>query len=110
MPNTGLTGPNGQLYAEPKPSPDENAFQVNNTSEAYYNSKYYLLHKNQVQPIPPQRNGVPGYLDLTDFIPQEISAAINNAGQIVFHVVGTPALLSRAAVSRRPPPSEIRPR
>jgi hypothetical protein len=88
MPNTGLTGPNGQLYAEPKPSPDENAFQVNNTSEAYYNSKYYLLHKNQVQPIPPQRNGVPGYLDLTDFIPQEISAAINNAGQIVFHVVG----------------------
>jgi hypothetical protein len=46
-----LVGPHGQLYADPKPSPDENAFQVDNTSEAYYNSPYYLLHKSQVEPI-----------------------------------------------------------
>jgi hypothetical protein len=88
MPKPALTGPKGQLYAEPKPSPDENAFQVNNTSEAYYLSNYYKLHKSQVQPIPPRRNGVPPYLKLIDFIPQEVVDAIDQAGKIVFHAVG----------------------
>jgi len=53
-----------------KPSPDENAFQVNNTSDAYYNSPYYTMHKNQVQPIPPPRMGALPYLELSNFIPQ----------------------------------------
>ena len=53
------TGPQGQLYADPKPTPDEDAFQVNNTSEAYYNSPYYLKNKNLIQQIPPPRPGVP---------------------------------------------------
>ena len=44
MPN--LTGPKGRFYAEPKPTPDEDAFLVNNTSAAYYNSQYYLLNKS----------------------------------------------------------------
>src|SRR5579864_7835017 len=88
MPKANLTGPKGQLYAEPKPSPDENAFQIDNTSEQYYQSNYYKLHKSQVQPIPPRRNGVPPYLKLTDFIPQEIADAIGKAGKIVFHAVG----------------------
>lgn len=86
--NLNLVGPNGQLYADPKPSPDEDAFQVDNTSEAYYNSPYYLLHKNQVQPIPPPRSGVPPYLDLADFLPASLIDVINGAGQIVFHSVG----------------------
>jgi hypothetical protein len=85
---TNITGPNGQLYADPKPSPDENAFQVNNTSAQYYNSPYYKLHKNQVQPIPPATTGVPPYLNLADFIPQQLLNAIQTAGNIVFHVVG----------------------
>jgi hypothetical protein len=88
MVKANLTGPKGQLYAEPKPSPDENAFQINNTSEQYYQSPYYKLHKSQVQPIPPRRNGVPPYLKLTDFIPQQIGDAIGKAGKIVFHAVG----------------------
>ena len=88
MPKASLTGPKGQLYAEPKPSSDESAFQVNNTSADYYNSPFYKLHKSQVQPIPPARNGVPPFLKLTDFIPQDLVTAINQAGQIVFHAVG----------------------
>jgi len=86
--DTNLVGPGGQLYADPKPTPDEDAFQVNNTSEAYYNSKYYLLNKNQVQPIPPQRTGTQPYLNLTNFIPQSLASAITSAGKIIFHSVG----------------------
>ena len=83
-----ITGPLGHQYADPKPTSDESAFQVNNTSEAYYNSPYYLQHKSQVQPIPPARKGVPPYLELTDFLPKEVITAIQTAGEIVFHSVG----------------------
>lgn len=83
-----MVGPHGQLYADPKPSPDENAFQVDNTSEAYYNSPYYLLHKSQVQPIPARRSGALPYLNLTDYIPQNLINAIDAAGKITFHAVG----------------------
>jgi hypothetical protein len=83
-----LTGPKGQTYADPKPSPGEDAFQVNNTSNAYYNSPYYKLHQNQVQPIPPQRTGALPYLELTDFISPEMAQAIDTAEKITFHVVG----------------------
>jgi hypothetical protein len=83
-----LVGPHGQLYADPKPSPDEDAFQVDNTSEAYYNSLYYLLHKSQVQPIPPRRTGALSYLKLTDFVPQALTDAIDAAGKITLHAVG----------------------
>ncbi len=89
MPTTAnLVGPSGQTYADPKPSPDENAFQVNNTSDAYYNSTYYLKNKNLVQPIPPRRSGALPYLDLTDFLPPDLTNAINAAGKISFHAVG----------------------
>lgn len=85
---TNLLGPGGQLYADPKPSPDENAFQVNNTSDAYYNSPYYLKHKSQVQPIPPRRTGALPYLNLANLIPQDLMAAITTSGKITFHEVG----------------------
>src|SRR5271157_2055250 len=89
MPTKGnLVGPQGQLYADPRPTPDENAFQVNNTSDAYYKSPYYLLHKSQVQPIPPRRMGALPYLNLTDFVPQDLADAISAAGEISFHAVG----------------------
>jgi hypothetical protein len=82
------TGPQGQLYADPKPTPDEDAFQVNNTSEAYYNSPYYLKNKNLIQQIPPPRPGVPLNIDLSDFLPTATIAAIQAAGSISFHAVG----------------------
>jgi hypothetical protein len=90
LPNAkaNLIGPSGRLYAEPRPSPDETSFQQDNVSEQYYNSPYYEAHKNDVQPIPPARGGVPAYLDLNDFIPTEVSGAIQAAGKITFHAVG----------------------
>ncbi len=90
LPNASLNlmGPGNRLYAETRPSPDETSFQQDNVSEQYYNSPYYLAHKDQVQPIPPPRVGVPSYLELTDFIPTEVSDAITAAGRITFHSVG----------------------
>jgi hypothetical protein len=84
MPN--LTGPHGQLYADPRPTPDEVQFRQDNTSASYYNSPYYLAHKNQVQRIPPRRNNLP--LKLTDFLPPDVVAAIQSAGRISFHSTG----------------------
>lgn len=85
---TNIVGPSGHLYADPKPTPTESAFQVDNTSSNYYNSVYYLRHKSEVQPIPPRRTGALPYLKLTDFIPSDLASAINTAGKIVFHAVG----------------------
>ena len=86
--NSKLIGPAGQLYGEPQPSSDETSFRVDNTSAAYYNSPYYLLHQNQVQPIPAPRAGVPLQLKLDDFVGPQIIAAIQQAGKIAFHSVG----------------------
>jgi hypothetical protein len=83
---TRIMGPEGRLYADPQPGPDEVKFREDNTSSAYYNSPYYLAHKDQVQPIPRRRSGVT--LNLSDFIPQEILNAIQAAGKISFHAVG----------------------
>jgi len=81
-----LVGPQGQLYADPQPSPDEVTFKQDNTSAAYYTSPYYLAHKTQVQPIPGRRNNLP--LNLADFLPADLITAINSAKRIVFHAVG----------------------
>ncbi|MBV8438133.1 MAG: metallophosphoesterase [Silvibacterium sp.] len=85
---TSLSGPGNQVYADPKVTPGENAFQVDNTSDAYYNSPYYLRHKNQVQPIPPRRTGALPYINLADYLPGEMVTAITKAGKISFHAVG----------------------
>ena len=84
----GVIGPFGHMYADPKPTPDEVAFQVDNTSQQYYQSPYYKVHQHEVQPIPMPRAGVPPYLNLTDFLPQNLIDAITKAGEIVFHSVG----------------------
>ena len=81
-----IIGPEGRFYADPQPGPDEKKFREDNTSSAYYNSPYYLAHKDQVQPIPRRRSGVA--LNLSDFIPQNVFNAITSAGKISFHAVG----------------------
>ena len=81
-----MIGPKGQLYAEPQPSPDEVAFRQDNTSAAYYNSPYYVAHKNQVQRIPPRRGTAP--LRLQDFVSPAVIQAVQSTGKIVFHAVG----------------------
>lgn len=87
MPSYNTLPPvNGRLFADPTPGADETTFQVDNTSEAYYDSPYYLAHKNQVQAIPQPRQ--PQNVSLADFVPSAISAAIQSAGKITFHAVG----------------------
>ncbi len=84
----GVTGPKGHTYADPKPSPDEGSFQMDNTSQQYYQSPYYKAHQHEVQPIPRPRTGVPPYIDLADFLPQNLIDGITKAGEIVLHSVG----------------------
>jgi hypothetical protein len=83
-----LIGPGGRLFADPQPGTDEVSFRVDNTSEAYYNSPYYELHKNDVQRIPPPREKVAMQLQLADFTGPPIISAIESAGKITFHAVG----------------------
>jgi hypothetical protein len=86
--SSNLIGPNGRLFAERQPGKDAVTFRVDNTSEAYYNSPYYVQHKNDVQAIPPPRKNVPMQLQLADFTGPEIITAIQRAGKITFHAVG----------------------
>jgi len=80
-----LVGPGGRLFAELRPSPDEVAFRVDNTSAAYYNSPYFTLHKNQVQPVPKPRGNK---MDLADVAGPDIITGAQVAGKITFHSVG----------------------
>ncbi|MGA2471390.1 MAG: metallophosphoesterase [Solirubrobacteraceae bacterium] len=83
----GLVGPNGQLFANPSPSPDEVSFQVDNTSDAYYNSPYYKLHQAQLQPVPAP-SAAPPHLELSDVVGAAALASITAAKRISFHAVG----------------------
>jgi hypothetical protein len=88
MPLKRLSGPGGRLYAEPQPGPGETTFRTDNNSAQYYNSPYYTAHKNAVQSIPAPQAGLALQLDLADFIPAEVLAAINSSKKITFHAVG----------------------
>lgn len=82
-----LVGLHGRLFAERQPSPDETVFQIDNTSAQYYKSRYYLLHKDQLQPVPaPLIN--PPRMDLAYIIGEETTRAITGAQKITFHAVG----------------------
>jgi Calcineurin-like phosphoesterase len=82
-----LTGPNGRLFADPAPGPDETSFQVDNTSEAYYNSPYYVLHQNDLQPVPAPRTPEPR-VDLATVLGADFLAPIVAAKKLSFHAVG----------------------
>jgi hypothetical protein len=84
---TNLIGATGRLFGEQQPAGDEKHFQVNNTSLAYYQSPYYLLHKDQLQPVPaPTVN--PPRLKLADVLGGSAVRAIQVAKKITFHSVG----------------------
>ena len=82
-----LIGSGGRLFANPVPGTDETTFQVDNTSSAYYNSPYYLLHQLQLQPVPPPSTPQPS-MDLADVVGPAMITAIQAAKTIAFHVVG----------------------
>ena len=73
-----VIGAGGRLFAEVQPGPDETAFQLNNTSEAYYNSPYFLKHKDQLQPVPPPRVNPPR-MSLADVVGATMITAIEAA-------------------------------
>jgi 3',5'-cyclic AMP phosphodiesterase CpdA len=81
-----LRGPGGQLFGDPAPSPDETAFQVDNTSDAYYKSPYYAQHQNDIETVPMGPPGAP--LDLQDVVGASFLAPITGGGKISFHAVG----------------------
>jgi Calcineurin-like phosphoesterase len=95
--NALVQGPNGQVYSEPAPAPDEVSFQVDNNSEEYYNSPYYEAHKNQLQPVPDPRGTDP--LKLEDFVPASITSAITSAKRISFHAVGDTGAAKTASIT-----------
>src|SRR5262245_60718367 len=82
-----LIGEQGRLFGEPRPSPDEASFQVDNTSVQYFQSPYYLLHKDQLQPVPAPRV-TPPRMDLGDVLGSDAIAPIASARTIRFHAVG----------------------
>lgn len=75
------------MFADPFPGADATSFQVDNTSSAYYNSPYFLLHQKQVQPVPKPAVPQPS-LQLGDIVGPDFVAAIQMANRIVFHAVG----------------------
>jgi hypothetical protein len=82
-----LRGAQGRLFADPEPTPDETSFQVDNTSLQYYDSPYYLLHKNDLQPVPKPSTPQPR-IDLASVLPSKYVKAITAAKTLVFHAVG----------------------
>jgi hypothetical protein len=86
-PSSNLQGQEGRLFGEVKPTADETQFQLDNTSSQYYDSPYYLLHKNLLQPVPPPRTSPPR-VELADILGSDATDAITAAKKIVFHSVG----------------------
>ena len=82
-----LSGADGRLFADPQPAPDEISFQVDNTSAAYYDSAYYKLHREDLQPVPEPRVAEPR-INLADVLEPRFMAAITAAERISFHAVG----------------------
>jgi hypothetical protein len=92
-----LTGPEGRLFADPSPSPDETSFQVNNTSSEYYNSPYYKQHEKEVEAVPMAPPAAP--LELQTIVGAEFLAPILNGNKISFHAVGDTGASATAAIS-----------
>ncbi|HEY6836015.1 MAG TPA: metallophosphoesterase [Gaiellaceae bacterium] len=86
-PISNVLGVHGRLFAEPQPTADETAFQLDNTSARYYQSPYYLLHRRELQPVPVP-NMAPPRLDLADVLPEAVLEPIAAAKRITFHAVG----------------------
>jgi hypothetical protein len=82
-----LRGAGGRLFADPQPSPEEASFQVDNTSAQYYDSPYYKLHKEDLQPVPKPR-APEARLDLADVLGADVLGPIRAAQKIAFHAVG----------------------
>jgi len=84
---SNIVGKDGRLFADRQPGPDESRFQVDNTSQAYYNSPYYKLHQNQLQKVPKPVID-PSRLSLSDIVDDAFIQTIAVSKKISFHSVG----------------------
>jgi hypothetical protein len=84
---TNLLGAHGRLFAEPQPTADETAFQLDNTSARYYKSPYYLKHRRDLQPVPAPQT-TPPRLDLDQVLGSEVLDPVRAAKRLSFHSVG----------------------
>src|SRR6516165_670170 len=91
-----LRGPTGQLFGDPAPTPDERSFQVDNTSDEYYNSPYYAQHAKQVLAIPVGPPAAP--LNLEDVLGADFVAPIIAGNKIAFHAVGDTGASSTGSI------------
>ncbi len=94
---SNLAGPGGQLFADPAPSPDETAFQVDNTSGHYYKSPYYKQHENDIEAVPMPPPAAP--LALQTIVGAEFLAPILSGNKISFHTVGDTGASETAKIS-----------
>jgi len=85
--SSNLVGNENRLFAEVKPTADETQFQLDNTSDRYYNSPYYLLHKDELQQVPAPRTSPPR-MELADVLGSDLTDAVTAAKKIIFHSVG----------------------
>jgi hypothetical protein len=83
----GTKGKDERLFAEAQPTPDETAFQIENTSAAYYESPYFKKHDEDAQKVPPFRVDPPR-LDLADVLGEDVLEPIVAARKLSFHTVG----------------------
>jgi len=95
---SALQGPSGHLFGDPSPSPDETAFQVDNTSDAYYNSPYYTQHENDIEPIPMGPPAAP--ITLESVVGDAFLAPIIAGNTISFHAVGDTGAASTSAIAK----------
>jgi hypothetical protein len=84
---TNLLGAHDRLFAEPQPTADETAFQLDNTSARYYKSPYYLKHRRDLQPVPAPQT-TPPRLDLDLVLGGDVLDPIRAAKRVSFHSVG----------------------
>jgi hypothetical protein len=84
---TNLLGVDDRLFAEAQPTADETAFQLDNTSERYYQSPYYEKHKLDLQQVPRPRTKRPR-LQLDRVLPAHVLEPMVAAKRISFHSVG----------------------
>lgn len=82
-----MATPTTRLFAESHPGADPTSFQVTTDDSTYYNSPYYVAHKNEVQAIPAPR-AAPQRMNLADVVSPSVIQRITAAKAIVFHAVG----------------------
>src|ERR1700733_4283854 len=99
MPTTPTSGAGGRLFADPVPTPDETSFQVDNTSDQYYDSPYYTAHENDLQPVPAPTVSPPR-IQLSDVLSADLLTPIANSQRITFHAVGDTGAAKQTEAAR----------